>query len=77
MDPTTDLLTSTEVSHLLGVSIKTVHRRIDSGELAVWRKLPGPNGAYLFRREDVDALIARTATAATGPPANSATADGR
>lgn len=53
-----DLLTSTEVSRILGVSIRTVHRRVEAGDLCALRKLPGPNGAYLFGREDVEKLLA-------------------
>lgn len=56
--PQDELLTSTEVGGLLGCSGRTIQRRADAGEIPVAHKLPGPNGAYLFRRSDVDALLA-------------------
>lgn len=43
---------------MLGKSIRTVQRLADSGNLRVAHKLPGPNGAYLFERTDVEALLA-------------------
>ena len=52
------LLTSPQVAHLLGCSTRTVHRLVTSEELIPAQKLPGPNGAYLFRRSDVEALLA-------------------
>lgn len=58
-----DLLTSPQVALLLSKSIRTVHRLADSGELPVAHKLPGPNGAFLFRREDVERLLTPTSTA--------------
>lgn len=57
METSPDLLTSPEVSQLLRVSIRTVHRRVEAGDLRALRKLPGPNGAYLFVRADVDAYV--------------------
>lgn len=33
---------------ILGISGRTVIRRAEAGELAYIRKLPGPNGDYLF-----------------------------
>jgi excisionase family DNA binding protein len=53
----TDLITSPQVAALLGKSIRTIHRLVDAGELTPTMKLPGPNGAYLFRRADVEALV--------------------
>lgn len=54
--PNDALLTSTEVGVLLGKSARTVQRMADAGQLTPAQKLPGPNGAYLFRRADVEAL---------------------
>jgi excisionase family DNA binding protein len=51
-----ELLTSPEAGALLGKSARTVQRLVDRGELKPAQKLPGPNGAYLFRREDIEAL---------------------
>lgn len=52
------LLTCPEVGALLGKSARTVQRMVDRGLLTPAQKLAGPNGAYLFRREDVEALRA-------------------
>jgi excisionase family DNA binding protein len=54
-------LTSPEAGRLLGKSARTVTRMADAGKLPVAQKLPGPNGAYLFRRSDVEALAAQAA----------------
>lgn len=55
---TDDLLTSPEVGQILGKSARTVQRMADAKLLPIAQKLPGPNGAYLFRRSDVAALMA-------------------
>lgn len=52
-----ELLTSPEAGQILGKSARTVQRLADAGALPVAQKLPGPNGAYLFRRSDVEALL--------------------
>jgi len=51
-----DLITSPEAAAMLGVSVRTVHRKIEEGRLTPAKKLPGPTGAYLFNRADVEAL---------------------
>lgn len=53
-----DLLNSTQVGHLVDKSPRTVVRLAEAGELVYAQKLPGPNGAYLFRRSDVAAYLA-------------------
>lgn len=58
MPPDEDLITATEAGHIIGKSARTVQRMIPTGDLVPVRKLPGPNGAYLFRRSDVEALAA-------------------
>ncbi len=55
-----ELLTSPEAGQILGKSARTVQRLADSGRLPIAQKLPGPNGAYLFRRSDVEALLTPT-----------------
>ncbi len=61
------LLTSPQAGLLLGKSARTVQRMADAGALPIAQKLPGPNGAYLFRRADVDTLSeALTAKQAAG-----------
>jgi len=56
-----ELLTSTQVGALLGKSARTVQRMVEAGSLPAAQKLPGPNGAYLFRRADVLRLIPNAA----------------
>lgn len=56
-----DLLTSTEVGRILGCSGRTIQRRADAGQIPIARQLPGPNGAYLFRRADIEALAKASA----------------
>lgn len=51
------LLTSTQAGAVIGKSARTVQRLADAGLLPIAHKLPGPNGAYLFRRGDVDAYV--------------------
>lgn len=58
------LLTSTQAGVVLGKSARTVTRLADAGALPVAQKLPGPNGAYLFRHTDVLAFAARATDAA-------------
>ena len=56
-----DLLTSTQAGAILTKSGRTVQRMADAGKIPVAQKLPGPNGAYLFRRSDVEALAGANA----------------
>lgn len=51
-----DLIGTAEVTRILGVDKATVLRRIEAGKLVPALKMPGPNGAYLFRRADAEAL---------------------
>lgn len=61
-----DLMTSPQAAAHLGVSTRTVHRLAESGALPVALRLPGPNGALLYRRADVLALaLARESEAAS------------
>lgn len=53
------LLTSPQAGALLGKSARTVVRMADAGVLPIAQKLPGPNGAYLFRQGDVRRLAER------------------
>ncbi len=49
-----DEVTTREAADLLGLkSTSTVVRYVYEGRLTPSRKLPGPNGAYLFERADV------------------------
>lgn len=51
-----DLVTTAEVAALLRVHVRTVHRMIETGKLTPTAKAPGLRGAYLFSREDAEAL---------------------
>ncbi len=54
-----DFLTSPDVAQILGCSNRTVHRLAMTGGLTPVRRLSvGPNGAYLFRRSDVEQVAA-------------------
>lgn len=53
-----DLITVAEAARDLDESIATVHRRIRRGDLIPAMRLPGPTGAYLLRRADVQAVKA-------------------
>lgn len=52
----TDLIGTAEACAILGVDRSTVKRWVDRGRLKSAGKLPGPTGAYLFRRSVVLAL---------------------
>lgn len=60
METDTDLITSFEAGLILRKSARTVQRMAASEDnpdgIPVAKKLPGPNGAYLFRRADIEAL---------------------
>ena len=59
----TKTATAAEASAALGVSIRTVHRMVESGQLTPIIKLPGKTGAYLFDPEQVELLKAERAAA--------------
>lgn len=63
--PPDELLTATQSGVILGRSYRTVIRLAVQGELAYAMKLPGPNGAYLFRRADIEALAIERAEQAS------------
>lgn len=51
-----DLLTTREASEILGEGVRQTIRRVERGNLAPAKKLPGLRGSYLFDRADIDAL---------------------
>ena len=62
-----ELLTSVQAGEVLSRSYRTVIRLAETGVLTIAQKLPGPNGAYLFRRSDVERVAAdRAETKASG-----------
>ncbi|MEQ9288794.1 MAG: helix-turn-helix domain-containing protein [Cyclobacteriaceae bacterium] len=52
-----ELLSTEEVSRLLGVSIKTVRRLMDSGELKSIRLGKGKRAPLRFRRVNIEAYL--------------------
>lgn len=59
-----DLITTAEVAELLRITVAWANKQAKRGLLPVAQKLPGATGAYLFRREDIDAEIERRTGAA-------------
>ena len=63
----TEVMSAASAAHTVGVSVRTVRRWIDAGEIVPVGKLSGRNGAYLIDARDVatlarlhrDALAAR------------------
>lgn len=60
-----DILTSPEAGQILNLSARTVQRMADRGELDYIRKLPGPNGAYIFDRSAIEAAAKTLANQAS------------
>lgn len=58
-----ELIISSQVGVILGKSPRTVARLAEQGDIPYASKLPGPNGAYLFRRSDIEKLAAERAEA--------------
>ncbi len=54
MSPT--LITTPEAARILFKSTRSIHRMVDAGTLKPIRQLPGPNGAFLFDRAEVEAI---------------------
>lgn len=51
-----DLINSAEAARMLDVSRATVLRLARSGRIKAAYRGEGPTGAYLFRREDIEAI---------------------
>ncbi len=62
----TNPLTAAEAGDILGISGRTVIRRAEAGELEYLRKLPGPNGDYLFERLVVESYARELAGSSSG-----------
>ena len=58
----TDTVTVREAAEMLGVSVQHVHRLIHAGHLDVAWRLPGPTGAKLLARTQVEHLLAERAS---------------
>lgn len=53
------LVRTSEVADRAGRSVQTVHRWVDQELIVPAGKFPGKTGSYLFREEDVIALLDR------------------
>lgn len=53
---TLELISTSEAARLIGKDVSTINRWCASGKLTPAFKLDGRTGAYLFHREDVEAL---------------------
>lgn len=60
MTQNSDLIGSKEAAELTGLDLRTIHRRVERGELPTAGKLPGLRGAYLFNRTDIEALAEKS-----------------
>jgi excisionase family DNA binding protein len=48
------ILTTAEAADLLGVTVRTVQRKANTGQIPIVRKIPGGrHGEYLFRESDL------------------------
>ena len=54
MTQSSTLVGATEATGMLGVSKDTLIRMIARGVIKAAHKLPGPNGAYLFERAEIE-----------------------
>ncbi len=53
-----EILDRTEACHRLGISRQTLLSWIHKGKLKIWKRVgQGSNGALLFERKDIDALV--------------------
>ena len=59
-----DLISSAEAAQILGVHRATFNRRVVAGLIIPAVSIPGPTGARLFHRSDIEAFAAETAGAA-------------
>lgn len=57
-----DLLLTADIAQLANVNVATVNRWVRQGRLPVAMQGPGPTGARMFRRADVDALLSSART---------------
>ena len=54
-----DLITTATAAGLLGKSVATVNRWAAEGRITPAVEMPGETGARLYRRSDIEALLAR------------------
>lgn len=64
----TELLSTPQAAKILGKSVRTIHRMVETGELTPALTAPGgPNGAYLFHPRDIAKLGVSDATPTRDP----------
>lgn len=51
-----DMFSALEAAALLGISKRTLHRRLLRGDIPA-TKLPGPTGSYVIKRSVIETLI--------------------
>ncbi len=60
-----EMLTTAQACQVLGIERTTLTRWVAAGRIKPAHKLPSRNGAFLFHRDDVKALVAERTEAAT------------
>lgn len=58
-NPLEDLLTSPDVAAMIGKSQRTTVRLTNDGVIPHAMKLPGPNGAFIYRRGDIEHYLSK------------------
>lgn len=58
---TTDLIPTADVAEMLGKSVATINRWAAENKLVPAMEFPGKKGARMFRRSEVEALLAPSA----------------
>lgn len=53
-----DLIGTKTVAEMLGKSVDTINRWVKEGRITPTIEMPGETGARLYRRSDVEALLA-------------------
>lgn len=55
------LISTPEVGQILGKSARTVQRMAGAGKLPIAGKVPGLHGAYVFYRDQIEAIRVQSA----------------
>lgn len=63
-----NLIGVAEAAKLTGLDRRTLHRKVERGELPYVTKLDGLRGAYIFNRSDVLALLSPTTPVDSASP---------
>jgi hypothetical protein len=67
----TDAVPTSVASNILGLSVSTTLRLVDTGDLTPLAKLPGKRGGYLFDATAVEALRVKRASIGSATAAES------